>query len=356
MPDTSDSMMKTQEPEVAAADIPSGNVEGAKKDLISLSELAQKFEKGDLKPQEEPKEEAKDEEEKPEKAKIISKPKEEEPPKENEDRFSKKFAALSKRERALHQKEKEFKEQQKRFKELADIEKKLQEDPYSLLEERGHQIKGWTDKILNGEPKKKDEPKDSSKDIETIKAELDKIKQLNAENEKKQKEAMAAKAYERELESITGYLKENKDNYPLTNVFGDSETIYQIRAEKYAQDAKEYGEEYAMENLVSIEEAAKLAEEYRAEAMKEHQEGLRELYALIPKYLDNVKESKDNDEVKEEDDNEPKRANKKGVNQQPDNVRTLTNKQQTTVPKRENKEKEFKSDFERIQYIADKFM
>lgn len=261
------------------------------------------------------------------------------------DIINQRFSALAKRERFLSQKEHKIREQGKKLTDLEQEKNEFEKDPYKYLEKKGHTYENWTKKILSG-----DTPSaQSSDEIKEIKSELDLIKKEKLEYAKQVEENRRYETYTSEINRINQVIQEHRDKYPSINFFGDHQLVFDIRAEKFKQDSLQYGEDYAKDNVLSIEDAAQLAEDYRNEYIKEKKESLKPFQSKLATFFQ--EENKGNGEDKPHE--APHLSSLPETTQKLFGIRTLTNQQQTNVPTREIKP--FKNEMERLQH-AEKFL
>lgn len=302
------------------------------------------------------KEEAKEEEVLPteNKAKIISKPikeiesKESQPSEQEkiQEEFSKRFAALSKREKFISQKEKEGRERIKRLEELEKLESSIKADPYKAVETFGGTYEDWTKRILNdGNP-------DPSKEIKEVRQELQSWKDKENETQKELQNQRRIETFQSELTKIDSYMNENIESLPRINLYSDSQLVFDIRAEKFRQDVENYGQEEAKKGMLSIEDAAQMAEDYRIEFLKNKKEKLKH----FQKIFGDTEVSEEKAALAAEDQKLPDKPSKtrEALPERTRRIlglRTLTNKQQTTVPAKSEK-REFRNDTERAQHAA----
>ncbi len=286
-------------------------------------------------------------------AKILSKPE----PQES-DEFSKKFSALSKRERYLSQKEKQLRDDLKDYDELKRFRDQYEQDPYKLLESQGHTLEDWTKKILNDG---NSEPID---EIKTIKQELEAIKSEKQQQHDQAIQAQRVQKMQAELGNIDQKIREAQEEFPLVNLFGDQQLIFDIRATKFNQDAEAYGQEYAMENLMGYPEAIQMAEDYRKDYINQNKESLKGLTSIIKTLESSEAEqppAQENQEIPPQQAEAPPTQSQAPDFHLPEKtqrllgLKTLTNDAQTTVPGRDDS-MNFRSESDRLRAIADKYL
>lgn len=95
-----------------------------------------------------------------------------------------------------------------------------------------------------------------------VKEELDKEKQKESEGEK---QSQAIKEFK---ESISVKSKELAEKYPMVDALGGNELAFKAINDKFIKDSEEYGQEYAQENMMSIEDAIKSTNETLANNVK----------------------------------------------------------------------------------------
>jgi hypothetical protein len=169
-------------------------------------------------------------------------------------------------------------------------------------------------------------------------------KQLREEQEKEKADLTAkdleSKAISDFKENISKKAIELEADYPLVNSLGGTDSVYNMIEEQFLADSKEFGEEYAKENIMSTDDAIKKVNETLAISVKE---------ALKSKHLkkfllDNIKE----DNVEE--------GNQSEVDEQlEDRDVTLNNKQFRSGTEPVVKPK-FNSNQEELDYLINKFI
>lgn len=100
--------------------------------------------------------------------------------------------------------------------------------------------------------------------------------QLDAERKKEQEATQQQESIKNFKGEITTKAKELEAQHPLVSALGATEEVYGIISKQYSEDVEQYGEEYAQDNRLSIEDAIKKANDTLANNVKS---------ALQSKYL-----------------------------------------------------------------------
>jgi hypothetical protein len=147
------------------------------------------------------------------------------------------------------------------FKDLAKARGMSQDDVVRLALEA-------MDDDLTQEEKKEDMSKMTPAQI----AELVK-KQLKEEQEASEKEKAKTTAETQAIENfkkdIVGKADELAEKFPLVSSLGGVDSVYKLIEDKFNSDSKEYGEEYAQENMMKVEDAIKKTNETLALSVKD---------------------------------------------------------------------------------------
>jgi|ERR1017187_5218210 hypothetical protein len=142
------------------------------------------------------------------------------------------------------------------FKEVARVKNLTQDDIVKLA------LEAMDDKMSTSE--KKEELKSSTP--EEIAALV--RKQLDEERLKETKTKAEQQAIDDYKKGIKEQILKEEEKYPLVESLGGTNQVYEAIELKFLEDSKEYGEEYARENMLSIEDAAKKVNENLANAVK----------------------------------------------------------------------------------------
>lgn len=94
-------------------------------------------------------------------------------------------------------------------------------------------------------------------------------KQLKEEQELEAKNGAETKAISDFKASIVSRAKEVDEQYPLIGGLGGEEQVYAMIEQQFLADSKEFGEKYAQENMLNVDEAIKKTNESLAISVKE---------------------------------------------------------------------------------------
>jgi len=166
--------------------------------------------------------------------------------------------------------------------------------------------------------------------------------QIELENQAKdqvEKETQAVKDYKLE---IANKAKELESTMPMVAALGASDAVFDMINNKFMSEKEEYGEEYARENLMSIDEAIKKTNETLANNVKS---------ALQSKYLrDFILKT-----IKEEGSKNEKPNQLNDEDQLEDEAITMTNFSHRAVTEASGKPK-FASNEEELDYLINKLI
>jgi hypothetical protein len=177
------------------------------------------------------------------------------------DPMASKFAALAKKERQARLLQSQAKAQAdalaKREAEIARREKEWDEEfrrnPLAALKKRNLTYQDITNAALN------DDKFDPATEVKSVKDEIERLRQEQAEKERKaQEDAKAqqaqaeAQAVEAFKERIGQHIESNGEKYELTNLYDASELVFQTVEEHFARTKK----------VLSLDEACGLVESY----------------------------------------------------------------------------------------------
>lgn len=178
-----------------------------------------------------------------------------------EDSLSPKFAALAKKERYARMLSQKAKAREaeivRREQAILDRERMWDEEwkktPLDALKKRGITYEDLTQAALN------DGKFNPDVEIKSVKDEIQRLREEQAEKERKTKEAMelAQKQQEQEIvdafkENISSHLEQNLEKYELTKLFDASDLVFQTVEEYFERNQK----------VLSIDEACQLVETY----------------------------------------------------------------------------------------------
>lgn len=169
------------------------------------------------------------------------------------------------------------------------------------------------------------------------------IEKENAEKEstKAQQEAQS-KAINDFKENIKAKSKEMAETNPLVDALGGTDHVFNMINTKFNKDVEEYGEEYAQENIMSVEEAIKSTNEVLAKNIKD---------ALQSKYLrDFILKAIKDDGLKDEGSEQSEE-----LEQLKDEAVTLTNKGHRAATEASGKPN-FGSDSDELDYLINKLI
>lgn len=161
--------------------------------------------------------------------------------------------------------------------------------------------------------------------------------QLEAEKQKEANSQGEAKAVADFKVKIADKAKELAPTMPLVDALGGAESAFNMINEQFLKDVEEFGEEYASENMLSIDEAIKKTNDVLAKNVKD---------ALQSKYLrDFILKTIKEDGLKEEKPNQSEEDN-----QLEDVATTLTNAGHRPTTEAGGKPK-FSSDADELEHL-----
>lgn len=91
---------------------------------------------------------------------------------------------------------------------------------------------------------------------------------LRKEQEENEQRAKSEKAISDFKESIKKFATENAEKYPLVESLGVTENVYKVIEQDYLAKADEFGDEYALKNMMKMEDAVKKVNESLASEIK----------------------------------------------------------------------------------------
>jgi len=207
---------------------------------------------------------------------------------------------------------------EKRIKELeqqlASKEKTIDPNTDNPLREL-KKIKGWShdeivDKaleVLEDEGMSKEEAKKEVKEMsyEEIVAKVK--EELKNETEKQTLEIQEKQRIEKAVTEFKGNIKkfseENAEKYPLVGALGVTDNVYSIIEQDYLSKVEEFGEDFALKNMMKIDDAVKkvnerLASEIKSALKSDH---VRNFLSLAIKEASGATKSQSEDEFQLED-------------------------------------------------------
>lgn len=96
--------------------------------------------------------------------------------------------------------------------------------------------------------------------------------ELKKEWQQEREQERAAQNQETEIaifkEKINEHLEASPDTYPMINAMGYEDNVWDIIEQDYQRNVQELGEDYANDNIMSIEDAAKKVENYLAQQFR----------------------------------------------------------------------------------------
>lgn len=182
------------------------------------------------------------------------------------DDMAAKFAALAKKERIarLAQHNLKTKEQSltERERQIAERERMWEEEfkksPLEAIKKRGYSYEDLTKAALN------DGKFDPATEVKSVREEIERLRQENAEKEKKAQELQqteAQKAEAQALETFKGRISEtieaNKEKYELTSLYDANELVFETIEQHFLKTS-----EAGKPKIMSIDEACGLVEQY----------------------------------------------------------------------------------------------
>lgn len=186
--------------------------------------------------------------------------------------LSSKFAALARKERMARQIAQQTKQREaqliERERQLAERERVWNEEfektPLEALKKRGKSYEDLTRAALN------DGRFDPETEVRTVKQEIDRLRQEQAEREKRNEEIqrtaqqqLEQETIERFKESITDTVEQHKDKYELIHLFERSDLVFDVVEEHYER-TKAQGKP----KVLSIHEACDLVEKFIEEEIE----------------------------------------------------------------------------------------
>lgn len=216
-----------------------------------------------------------------------------------------KWAQLSEAERNV------FREKEKVRKEKLALEKqkKEQDNKFGDLENKLNDYLGTDPENQPGQ-----EDFDPVKYKEELRAEIMKeVKGFQEEAQEKIKETEATKEFKTK---VSAYLETNNENFPLSSSLAQADAVYEVITQQFQKDIEEFGQEYASDNMLTTEEAAKKVEQHLASEV-----GKMLQSNSMRKYLSSELEKLNTD------DNDPESVTNQLIqgNESPKNPTTLTN-------------------------------
>lgn len=188
---------------------------------------------------------------------------------EEKDRFASKFAALSRKEKALRQREqemqariKELEEKASKASELETWEKRLQENPLALLEEKGVDFGKLTNLYLDqmdNSPEKKISKLEKEFN-DKLEAKIKELEERYNADKTKEQEAAQQKAIENFKSEINQFVESNSDEYELVLANDATDLVFEVIEEHYNETSKEA--EDGVGKVLSVKEAADHVERY----------------------------------------------------------------------------------------------
>ena len=93
--------------------------------------------------------------------------------------------------------------------------------------------------------------------------------QLDAERSKEAQVQSEVKAVADFKAQITAKAKELAEKHPLVDALGGTDSVFEVINEQFLKDVEDYGQDYAQENMLSIEDAIKKTNETLAKNVKD---------------------------------------------------------------------------------------
>lgn len=180
--------------------------------------------------------------------------------------MSAKFAALAKKERIARQQSQRIKQLETQIAEreraVAERERSWEDEfkksPLEAIKRRGYSYEDLTKAALN------DGKFQPETEIKEVRSELDRMRQEQADKEKKAIEAEKQAEQQREQQAvetfktnIAGHIESNKEKYELTALFEAEELVFQTVEEHYLRTSKD-----GKPKILSLDEACDLVESY----------------------------------------------------------------------------------------------
>lgn len=229
-------------------------------------------------------------------AEVTAEPtKEQKEQQERAESIAKVVAKVKAKEKELSTKERDLKNKEAELNGYRDMKEMIEKDPMAAIEKLGID----KNKLYEGILKSGEAPTVEDK-VGKLEAEIEKLRQEREEEKKKAEEARHDAEIVNFKKKISDYVEQNKTELKVTHALGQTGAVYDVIQQNFN----------ATGEVMSIEDAGKLVEDYFSKTGKEQYEKLKAIYeAEAPKEV-----------VIDEDDNEvvPKK-------------KTLTNKS-TTIP------------------------
>jgi hypothetical protein len=177
------------------------------------------------------------------------------------DEMRAKFAALAKKERfarmqsqRVKQLETQIAERERQISEREKLwESEFKQSPLEALKRRGYSYEDLTKAALN------DGRFDPATEVKEVRSELERLRQEQADKEKKAQEAQTVAQQQAEQEAIDtfkgkigSFIESNTEKYELTKLFDASDLVFQTVEEHFSRTQK----------ILSIDEACGLVEQY----------------------------------------------------------------------------------------------
>lgn len=151
-----------------------------------------------------------------------------------------------------------------REKERIRIEKEQLRKQKDEQDKRFSSLESVVDEFMGTDPDNQpgQEDFDPVKYKEELRADIMKeVKGFQEETVAKQQENQQVTEFKTQVGS---YLDENSSEFPLSSSMKQGDLVFEIIEQQYIKDKNEYGEEYASQNMLSKEDAAKKSEQHLA--------------------------------------------------------------------------------------------
>jgi hypothetical protein len=182
------------------------------------------------------------------------------------DDMSSKFAALAKKERMARMAQQKYKTMEaqiaEREKKIAERERMWEEEfklsPLEAIKKRGYSYEDLTKAALN------DGRFEPATEIKSVKEEINRLREEQAQKEQKALEAQELAAKQAEQEIVEGFkariaetIEAQQEKYELTHLHDGSELVFQTIEEHFERTKAE-----GKPKVMSVEEACELVEQY----------------------------------------------------------------------------------------------
>lgn len=241
---------------------------------------------------------------------------------QEQQRYARMASRAAQLERELKKAKKHSAETESKLQELERLDQQLNENPWEVIQQRGHKIDDWTARILKGEQQEPDP-------TEQLKSEIEELKGKLSEREKRE-QTEAEKAHYSQLLQTVQQGVENHPDLAFTSKLGHAETVLQ----KIQQYHQEYGECPDAEQ----ERIARDVEQQLRQTVGEQIQGLVQIPEFRQELQKMLQQAGDQSENPSSADQQASQGHKPQTQTRAQKARsrlqTLTNQQSATVQER----------------------